>query len=303
VANVRSRTVRPEFWSDEKLAKLSRDARLLFIGLWNTADDYGITKGHSAWLKSQIFPYDEIKPQQFSEWIQALVSARMVARFVDSGEQYLLIRNFLKYQKVNHPSAARNPAPPDGFEECSCGVGGGLSEPSVSPQVVLPSETETESDTDSDSETEAVSRARTKKPKSPRFTPPSLEEVRVLWTERGYSGLETEPTKFWGYYTSNGWRVGKNPMEDWKAAAAGWNTRSSDMGSGQQQRRQSPSLLAGTVGREEVPIPDQAEEKAAELRRIDTQIEVWRRRNDPRRDTVIAGLQQKRDGLAKEVSA
>lgn len=68
-------------------------------------------------------------------------------------------------------------------------------------------------------------------------------------------------------------------------------------------RRQSPSLLAGTVGREEVPIPDQAEEKAAELRRIDTQIEVWRRRNDPRRDTVIAGLQQKRDGLAKEVSA
>lgn len=27
------------------------------------------------------------------------------------------------------------------------------------------------------------------------------------------------------YYESNGWRVGKNPMKDWRAAARNWNAR------------------------------------------------------------------------------
>ena len=42
----RSRVIKPEFWSDEKLARVSREARLLYIGLWSTCDDAGRTKGH-----------------------------------------------------------------------------------------------------------------------------------------------------------------------------------------------------------------------------------------------------------------
>jgi hypothetical protein len=55
----RTRMVKPEFWDDEKLAKVSRDARLLFIGLWSNSDDYGVVKGHPAWPKNRIFPYWE----------------------------------------------------------------------------------------------------------------------------------------------------------------------------------------------------------------------------------------------------
>jgi len=62
-------------------------------------------------------------------------------------------------------------------------------------------------------------------PKKSPFTPPSLEEVRAFWRERGYMAPEVEPEKFWAYYQSNGWRVGRNPMRDWHAAAAGWNSR------------------------------------------------------------------------------
>lgn len=36
---------------------------------------------------------------------------------------------------------------------------------------------------------------------------------------------EIEAKKFWHYYTSNGWRVGRNNMRDWKAAARGWMHR------------------------------------------------------------------------------
>jgi len=31
----RIRTIKPEFWTAEQVMELSRDARLLFIGMWN----------------------------------------------------------------------------------------------------------------------------------------------------------------------------------------------------------------------------------------------------------------------------
>lgn len=43
-----------------------------------------------------------------------------------------------------------------------------------------------------------------------------------LGTEQG----KTEAEKFYNYYESNGWKVGKNPMKNWKAAANNWITNS-----------------------------------------------------------------------------
>ena len=36
-----------------------------------------------------------------------------------------------------------------------------------------------------------------------------------------------EAQRFWDYYESNGWRVGRNPMKDWKAAARNWQRNAS----------------------------------------------------------------------------
>ena len=52
-----------------------------------------------------------------------------------------------------------------------------------------------------------------------RFHPPTIEEVSSYCRERG-SGID--PQRFFDYYVSNGWRVGKNPMKDWKAAVRNW---------------------------------------------------------------------------------
>ena len=69
----RSRILKPEFWSDEKLALVPREARLTFAGLWTCSDDYGVTKGHPAWLKAQIFPYDVDLPlEEFGTWLADL---------------------------------------------------------------------------------------------------------------------------------------------------------------------------------------------------------------------------------------
>lgn len=52
-----------------------------------------------------------------------------------------------------------------------------------------------------------------------RFVPPTLEVVEDYINEKGYN---VNGQKFMDYYTSNGWKVGKNPMKDWKAAVRSW---------------------------------------------------------------------------------
>ncbi len=55
-----------------------------------------------------------------------------------------------------------------------------------------------------------------------RFTPPSFGEVSEYITQKGYT---INPQSFIDFYTSNGWRVGKNPMKDWKATIRSWSSR------------------------------------------------------------------------------
>jgi len=52
------------------------------------------------------------------------------------------------------------------------------------------------------------------------FTPPTPEQVHEYFLEIGVNGQEFE--KFHDHYTGNGWKVGKNPMKDWKAACRNW---------------------------------------------------------------------------------
>ena len=52
-----------------------------------------------------------------------------------------------------------------------------------------------------------------------RFTAPTLEEVKEYCAERK-NGVDA--ARFVNYYTANGWKVGKNPMKDWKAAVRTW---------------------------------------------------------------------------------
>ena len=52
-----------------------------------------------------------------------------------------------------------------------------------------------------------------------RFTAPTLEEVKEYCAERK-NNVDAE--RFIDYYTANGWKVGKNPMKDWKAAVRSW---------------------------------------------------------------------------------
>lgn len=116
----RIRTIKPEFWDDEKMAAVSRDARLLFVGMLNFAEDNGVIKGHTSWIRSRIFPYDVMEPSQVEGWLKELEAIRAIIPFTDSGEKYFFIRNFVKHQKIDKPNKnPSNPEPPEGIGEQS----------------------------------------------------------------------------------------------------------------------------------------------------------------------------------------
>ena len=58
--------------------------------------------------------------------------------------------------------------------------------------------------------------------KTRRFTPPTLQEVTDYCQERD-NGVN--PARFIDFYASKGWKVGNQPMKDWKACVRTWESR------------------------------------------------------------------------------
>ncbi len=57
------------------------------------------------------------------------------------------------------------------------------------------------------------------KAKVKRFKKPTVVDIAEYCIERNNS---VDAEKFYDYYSSNGWKVGKNPMKDWKASVRTW---------------------------------------------------------------------------------
>ena len=57
--------------------------------------------------------------------------------------------------------------------------------------------------------------------------PQSVQEVEDYMLLKGVDPqtAQREAQQFWDHYESNGWKVGRNPMKKWKAAASGWLSR------------------------------------------------------------------------------
>lgn len=60
----------------------------------------------------------------------------------------------------------------------------------------------------------------TTKPLRALFEKPSKDEMEIHAAKIGLPASEVD--RFFNYYESNGWRVGKNPMKSWRAAMVNW---------------------------------------------------------------------------------
>lgn len=81
---------------------------------------------------------------------------------------------------------------------------------------------------DIDKERESIEREKNgdRSPRT-RFIKPSPDDILSYFTDYAYKkGINIDPVveseRFYNYYESNGWRVGRNPMRDYKAACRNW---------------------------------------------------------------------------------
>ena len=63
------------------------------------------------------------------------------------------------------------------------------------------------------------------KPLIKKFKKPTIDEVKEYCLERGNN---INPETFIDFYESNGWKVGKNSMKDWKASLRTWEKNSTN---------------------------------------------------------------------------
>lgn len=185
------RTIKPDFWTDEKMVELSFQARLLFIGLWNFVDNCGRIPYSPRSIKMKIFPGDAF---DITPILTELHRSRVVEIYEIENKQYLQVVNWSKHQKVDPRYESKLPPPPDKNEDTTPnpkgkqrlnGNGNGKG--------------------------------------GHRFTPPSLDDVREFCRERG-----VDPDKWYNFYQSKGWMVGKNKMKDWKACVRTWEKKRDD---------------------------------------------------------------------------
>jgi len=126
---MRIRSIKPEFWESESLGRVSREARLLFIGLFSCCDDVGRARASSRLLASRLFPYDEDAFKKLPSWISELENQGCIRLYQVDGESYLDIPKWQNHQKIDKPSASKLPSFDDvredsrGFEKNSLGTG------------------------------------------------------------------------------------------------------------------------------------------------------------------------------------
>jgi len=111
---MRIRTVKPEFWRSPDTAALSRDTRLLFVGLWNYVDDNGVGEDDVAMIRSDLFPRDD--PDDIDKVIRRgldELSARvLISRYHTpaNGRRYLCVTSW-HHQRIDKPSRSNKPLP------------------------------------------------------------------------------------------------------------------------------------------------------------------------------------------------
>ncbi len=113
---MRIRTVKPEFWISESNGRLSRDARLLFVGLLNLADDGGRLRASVGFIAGALFPFDDDGRKVVSKGLVELERYGKVRLYESGGDSYAFVTGFEAHQKLDKRFPSRLPVPPDKSE-------------------------------------------------------------------------------------------------------------------------------------------------------------------------------------------
>lgn len=221
----RIRTIKPEFWTSEQVVECSVESRLLFIGLWNFADDGGVLPCSEKSLKMKIFPGDSYNANDIRRMLAELSDNSLIALYEVENVSYIKVCGWV-HQKIDKPSfkfpqpCGEIPKSKSDFIEMHSTNDSRTIEESSPPE---------RKGKERKGEEGKGKEGRGSTPPNPpkggmRFKPPTLDEVRKYQRERA---SPVDPVAFMDFYQSKAWMVGKNKMKDWQAAFRTWERRES----------------------------------------------------------------------------
>lgn len=205
-----NRIIKESICSSEKINSLTDFQFRLWVGLITYVDDYGRGDARPAIIKGHVFPLrDRVTTQAIQEALLTLARTGCVFLYNVGGKPYLCFPKWDRHQRIRQ-KVSRYPAPPD------------YSEPptvdSNSQQIAADcGEMRLESESESESEYNPNTK---RKEARPRFTPPTLEDVKAYCFERN---SPVDPKQFFEYFEAGGWKDSKgNAVKNWKQKLITW---------------------------------------------------------------------------------
>lgn len=100
----RIRSIKPEFWTSEQVVECSRDARLLFVGMWNFCDDSGVHPASIKRIKMEVFPGDfDVDEASIRRMIDELLSNGLLQEYSIENNDFWLVTGWY-HQKIDKPN-------------------------------------------------------------------------------------------------------------------------------------------------------------------------------------------------------
>lgn len=206
----------PDHWKTRLLVELLGDeaAPVYLIRLW----------GHCQTRRKSVFDLTAQALRSICRYAgdpQALEAALADAKFVRRHKNGMLeIHEWDKYNATlvrnwRNGELGGRPKNPNGTQR----------KPKPNPDVTQqepngnPNETQIESGLSEKRREEKIGEEKKGDGARKRFQKPSIEEVTDYCRSRKNA---VDPQRWLDHYESNGWKVGKNPMKDWRAAVRTW---------------------------------------------------------------------------------
>ena len=195
----------------------------LWVNLITYVDDYGRGDARPAVIKGTCFPFrDRLTIKDIEAALKALAGAGCVGLYEVDGKPYLYFPTWESHQRVRQ-KVSKYPAPPVAMADCDqaqpLAADCGRSRPLAADCGQLRPESRIQNPNPESESRSGYTRTRM------RFIPPTIDDVKAYADEKGWKEYQFNAERFVDFYTSKGWKVGKDPMKDWKAAARGWVAR------------------------------------------------------------------------------
>lgn len=198
-----NRIIKESFKTSPQIDMLTWFEECVWHRLCVTVDDFGRFEGRITILKNQLFPTKEnVSKSDIEKAIRKLESVGLIQTYEVDGVNYVQIKTWSKHQQIRNKKS-KYPEPLQSIDiNCNQMISNDINcyrNPIQSNPNPIQS-----------------------KSKDNKFKKPTLLEVEGYIQEKA---LNVNAHKFIDYYESNGWKVGRNPMKDWKACIRRWNEK------------------------------------------------------------------------------